>query len=132
MHEWALAEAVITAILDIAKKENLKELKEVRISIGELQQIEQDIFEFALNQMKSDILKNTRIKIRSIRARLKCKNCGNSWRLDQQNLESQASEAIHFIPELVHTYMCCPKCKSPDFDIVEGRGMFIESVKGAR
>ncbi len=132
MHEWALAEAVITAISDIAKKEKLKEVKEVRISIGELQQIELEIFKFALTQMRTDILKNTRIKIKSIKAQLKCKACGTSWHLADQNLTGQASEAIHFVPELVHTYVECPKCSSPDFDIVEGRGMFIESVKGVR
>ena len=48
MHEWALAEAVITAAQQIAEKEKLKEIKEVNIKIGELQQVERDIFRFAL------------------------------------------------------------------------------------
>ena len=54
MHEWALAEAVISTASQIAKKEGIKEVKEVRIKVGELQQIERDILEFALSQLKTD------------------------------------------------------------------------------
>jgi Zn finger protein HypA/HybF involved in hydrogenase expression len=51
MHEWALAESIITATLESADKEKLGKITEIKISIGELQQIEQDIFEFALQQL---------------------------------------------------------------------------------
>ena len=44
MHEWALAESIIVAALDAARKEKLKIISEINIQIGELQQIEQDIF----------------------------------------------------------------------------------------
>ena len=51
MHEWALAESILTAATDAAKKEKLKKITEIKIIIGELQQIEQDIFEFALDSI---------------------------------------------------------------------------------
>ena len=37
MHEWALAEAVIAAASQIAEKEGLKEVTEVKIKVGVLQ-----------------------------------------------------------------------------------------------
>ena len=41
-------------------------------------------------------------------------------------------EAIHFVPEIAHTYIKCPKCGSPDFEVVQGRGVWLESIKGAK
>ena len=43
MHEWALAESILTTAIEAAEKEKLKIVTEIRISIGELQQIEKDI-----------------------------------------------------------------------------------------
>ena len=54
MHEWALAEAILKSAEQIAEQENLKEVTEVTIKVGELQQIEPPILRFALNQMKPD------------------------------------------------------------------------------
>ena len=51
MHEWALAESILSAAVEAAEKEKLKTITEIKISIGELQQIEQDIFEFALQEI---------------------------------------------------------------------------------
>ena len=44
MHEWALAESILTAAVEEGKKKHLKKISEIRISIGELQQIEEEIF----------------------------------------------------------------------------------------
>ena len=51
MHEWALAESIVLTALDAAKKEKMKKITEIDIQIGELQQIEQDIFEFAIEEI---------------------------------------------------------------------------------
>ena len=37
MHEWALAESIITTVLEASKKEKLKEITKVNILLGELQ-----------------------------------------------------------------------------------------------
>ena len=36
MHEWALAEAVIAAAAEVAKKEKLKDVTAVTIKVGEI------------------------------------------------------------------------------------------------
>ena len=59
MHEWALAESILTAAVEEAEKQKLKRITEIKIALGELQQIEQDIFEFALNEiMYNDFYSN--------------------------------------------------------------------------
>lgn len=130
MHEWALAEAVITAASEIAGKEKLREITEVKIRVGELQQIETDLFQFALSQLKSGKLKNTKMLIETTKAELKCRVCGHRWVLEKESLEESVAEAIHFVPEVAHVYIKCPECGSSDFEIVEGRGVWLESVKG--
>jgi hydrogenase nickel incorporation protein HypA/HybF len=132
MHEWALAEAVIAAASEIARKEGLKEVREVKIKVGELQQIELDILEFALSQLKPAKFKHTKFSIEVAKAELKCRVCGRKWFFKKEKLDESTAEAIHFIPEIAHTYIKCPKCGSPDFEILQGRGVWLESVKGVK
>jgi len=132
MHEWALAEAVISTVSQIAEKEGLKEVAEVEIKVGELQQIERDILEFALSQLKTLKLKNAKFRIKTLKAELKCRVCGQKWIFRKEKMNEEIAEAIHFVPEIAHTYIKCPKCGSPDFEILKGRGIWLESVRGLR
>ena len=137
MHEWALAESILTEALEAAEKEKLKRITEIRISIGELQQIEQDIFEFSLNEIiktQDEKLKDVKIKIETEKSTLKCKSCENTWKFSdmKKKLNEDESEAIHFIPEVAFVHTRCPKCGSPDFEITTGRGVSITSIKGEK
>jgi len=132
MHEWALAEAVIAAASEIAEKEGLSKITEVKIKVGELQQIELDILEFALSQLKSAKFKSAKFSIKIAKAELKCRVCGQKWFFEREKLDESTAEAIHFVPEVAHTYIKCPKCGSPDFEILAGRGVWLESIKGVK
>jgi hydrogenase nickel incorporation protein HypA/HybF len=132
MHEWALAEAVIATAQQIAEKEKLKEVKEVTIKVGELQQVEKNILQFALSQLKPANFKDVKFHITRARTTLKCRVCGNTWPFKEQKLDKDTVEAIHFVPEVAHTYIKCPKCGSPDFEITGGRGIWLENIKGVR
>ena len=136
MHEWALAESILTAVLEAAEKQKLKKITEIKIAIGELQQIEQDIFKFALEEIikNEEKLKDVKIKIETEESTLKCKNCENTWTFSdmKKKLNKDESEAIHFVPEVAFVHTRCPKCKSPDFEITTGRGVSITQIKGKK
>jgi hydrogenase nickel incorporation protein HypA/HybF len=132
MHEWALAEAILTSAKEIAEKEKLKEVTEVTIKVGELQQVEPGILRFALSQMKPEIFKNAKFHILKAKTTLKCRVCETTWQFNTKKLDKNTAEAIHFVPEVAHTYIKCPKCGSPDFEIVSGRGVWLENIKGAK
>ena len=132
MHEWAIAEAILASAKEIAEKENFKEVTEVTVKVGELQQVEPDILRFALSQMKTEIFKKAKFHILKAKSKLKCRVCGTVWQFSLKKLDKATAEAIHFIPEVAHTYVKCPKCGSPDFEIVSGRGVWLENIKGAR
>jgi len=137
MHEWALAESILVAAAEAAEKEKLKIISEIKISIGELQQIEHDIFEFALGEIKKIQgvkLKDVKTVIETEKSTLKCNSCEHAWDFRDMNkkLNEDESEAIHFIPEVAFVHARCPKCGSPDFEIMTGRGVSIISIKGER
>lgn len=132
MHEWALAEAIISSIFKIAEEEGLKEVKEVRLSIGELQQVDKEILMFALSQMKTGKLANAKFTLKTRRARFKCRVCGHNWFFKDMKAPDDIKESIHFVPEVAYAYFRCPKCGSPDFDVSSGRGMWISSIRGVK
>jgi len=127
-----LAEAVVAAASKVAEEQGLTRVSEVMIRVGELQQIEPEVFEFALSQLKSGRLEHAAFVTRSAKARLRCRACGRRWSFSREKLDADAAEAIHFVPEVAHSYIRCPRCGSPDFEFVEGRGVWLESVTGAR
>jgi hydrogenase nickel incorporation protein HypA/HybF len=132
MHEWALAEAILASAKQVAEQEKLKEVTEVTIKVGELQQIEPPILRFALTQLKPELFKKTKFHILKAKSTLKCRVCATTWQFSLKKLDKATAEAIHFVPEASHSFIKCPKCGSPDFEIVTGRGVWIEDIKGAK
>jgi hydrogenase nickel incorporation protein HypA/HybF len=132
MHEWALAEAILASARQVAEQNQLKTVTEVTIRVGELQQVEPPILRFALSQIKEGIFKDSKFRILRAKSTLKCRVCGTAWRFNREKLDKATSEAIHFIPEAAHSYVKCPKCGSPDFEIASGRGVWLEDIKGAQ
>jgi len=136
MHEWALAESILVAAVEAAEKEKMKKITEITIGIGELQQIEQDIFEFAINEIIKDQpnLKDVKIKIKTLKSSLNCKSCDHTWSFSdmKKKLSEDEGESIHFLPEVAFVHSRCPNCGSPDFEITEGRGVSITQIKGEK
>lgn len=134
MHEWSLAYGVINSALEHCSKEELKEIR-VQIGIGELQQIEIEIFKTALDELVNAQKKcKIEYSIREKKAVFKCRKCGNKWSYSkaQKELSEKNSEFIHFIPDFAHSFLKCPSCNSPDFEVLKGRGVSIESIKGKK
>lgn len=130
MHEWALAESVIKTVLKIAEESNMDRITAVKIKVGEMQQLEQDVFKSALLYLKPDELKDAEFIVEIAETKLKCRACNHEWLFQKEGFEEDVLESMHFLPEVSHAYIKCPICRSPDFEIVEGRGVWIESVKG--
>ncbi len=133
MHEWALAEAVIATAIEESRKEGVKEITEIKLMIGELQQMELEIFQFALDEITKahdELLTNVKIEMETEPAIFRCRVCGHGWDFDEARLSEEEGEAVHFAPEVAHAYVRCPSCKSPDFEVIQGRGVLIKSIKG--
>lgn len=137
MHEWALAESVVSTAVRVAKEQGLNEISTIKIRVGELQQIDMEVFQFGLKELfqsHSEVFKNTTVEFEKDEAVLKCRVCGRQWSYQEElsKLDHDTAEAIHFLPETVHVYMRCPECRSPDFEITRGRGLWIEWIRGTK
>ena len=135
MHEFALAEGVIATALEAAEKGGIRRIRRIVVTIGELQQIEKELFAQILDEMMPEAyeqLNGVEIELREETAEFQCRVCGERFDFSgaKGELDEEEAEAIHFIPELAHTYLSCPKCGSPDFEVVKGRGVWIEAVEG--
>ncbi len=132
MHEWALAQAIIDAAVDVATREDARRIVEINIVLGELQTIDKEILRVALENIKKDtIARDAAINFESEKMRFRCNLCGHEWGLDKLDdiLNENEIESIHFIPELVHAFVRCPNCGGSDYEIVAGRGVYIKSIR---
>lgn len=135
MHEFALAEGVAVTAVEAARKEGLQRITRLTVGIGELQQIERELFTGALREVMPAVhpqLAGVELELIVRPARLRCRACGQPFDLQAGNSEltEDQAEAIHFVPELAHTYLRCPACGSPDFEVREGRGVWLEEIEG--
>jgi hydrogenase nickel incorporation protein HypA/HybF len=135
MHEWALAESVIEAVKAEAGKNRISSITGVAVRVGALQRMDLEIFDFALDTLSRNSGLAGGISGISVEVEecvLLCSLCEHRWGLSSQreDLSEEEGEAIHFIPELAHAYLRCPSCGSPDFRIIEGRGVSVESIEG--
>jgi len=132
MHEWALAEGVIATATRFAEQNGLTEVMEVIVIVGELQQVEHEVLQFAFQQLKTPLFRNAEFVLRSQPAKFRCRNCGHEWSFKSESMTEEVSEAIHFVPEMAHVYIKCSECGSPDFEVVEGRGVWLATIKGVK
>ncbi len=131
MHEWALADAIVRTVLDYAQREGAERVKAVKVVLGELQDVAEDIVKFAMEQMfAGTIAEGAEIIFEEEEAVFKCRNCGHEWKLKEvkDKFDERIKEDIHFIPEVVHAFLACPKCGSHDFEVVQGRGVYVAGI----
>lgn len=135
MHEMALAEAVVAAAIETAEKNGIARITRIEVRVGELQRIDRDSFRFAIEQLippAEPRIAGAVLDVRGDPATFLCRRCGRSFGLDDAPSpgDRDASEAIHFVPELAHAYLRCPGCASPDFEVTAGRGVMLGAIEG--
>ncbi len=131
MHEWSLAEAVLQSVQDQLKDKGKVTVKSVTLLLGELQNIDPEIFMAGLKELSRHYPFDARIfHMEREKASFHCNRCSREWDLEEhRKLNEDTSEAIHFLPESAHAYLRCLHCGSPDFRVVKGRGVVIQSIE---
>jgi hydrogenase nickel incorporation protein HypA/HybF len=130
MHEWALAEAVVSSVDRIRQEHENRRVLAVHVRVGELQRIEMEVFRQGLAIHLEERTYGPEVfHFESDPASFHCNRCGHEWLLGSvENLGEDEMEAIHFLPEAANVYLRCPSCGSPDFALGAGRGVRIASV----
>ncbi len=129
MHEWALAEAVLEATTAALQGRKASCLRSVTVMLGELQSIEQEIFDLALKTLLEEKpFRQARFVVEKEPASFACHTCGHAWGLSTDGLDGTTLEAIHFLPEAAFSFLRCPACGGPDFRVEKGRGVSIREI----
>ena len=140
MHEWAIAEGIVSTVVSFSLKEGAKKVTKVVISVGELSQLNLEILRDAIKELsEGTIMEGAEIVFQVEEAMFKCSSCGFSWSFSsvKKNLlrmfcgedVEECDNPVHYVPDLVNVFLRCPKCGSPDFEISSGRGVKIVSVE---
>jgi len=123
VHEWALAESILAAA---AKASGGRPVRVIRVVLGELQNVDAEALMLALRELKAGTpLEAAEVALEVEPAEFECAVCGARWTLRESEVGEGEREAIHFVPELVHAFVRCPRCGSRDFRVVRGRGVWI-------
>jgi len=128
VHEWALAEAVIKTIEGLLSSGG--QVRRVEVVLGELQSVDEEVFRLALEELLASLRAEKGVEVGEVRvtrekAVFQCRVCGHTWALEEWELAEEFREAVHFVPEVVHSYYSCPRCGSRDFEIAQGRGVRV-------
>jgi len=135
VHEWALAEGVVRAALAEAESNGLSRVERIDVELGQLQQISEETLRFAIREVIPagiEALRGVEVCVAVEPARFRCRRCGRRFERGEAGDPGETgSEAIHFIPELAHAFLCCPECRSPDFEVLSGRGVRLAAIRGS-
>ncbi len=141
MHEWSLAEAVISSLIEYMRQEGIKRILSVEITYGEVMELEPDIFEEALRILSENSpLKGVELDLREEKASFGCNSCGAEWSFEEAHkmlndalgvLEEPGDvleSPLHFLPDLAPALLKCPRCGSRDIELKSGRELKITRV----
>ena len=134
MHEWSLANGIIESVIEEYNKNNAVKIIKIEIEVGEISQIETDTLREALETLKQEtVMKDCEIVIEIEKTKLKCKNCGYIWDFEEtkeklEPVNKNGDNPVHYLPESVAVFINCPHCKSPDLEVIGGRGVKINKI----
>lgn len=134
MHEWALVDAILAAADKLMKENTIKQVDEIVVVLGELQNVDEEGFREIFNNLKltyDETFDKTEVLFETEPAKFTCLSCKKEFsKKELHEITHNQSESIHFIPELARVFMKCPSCGSPDFKITAGRGVYLKEIRG--
>ena len=123
MHEFSISEEIVRNVLDAAKENNGKKVLSVQLEIGELALLNVEQVTFWIHELfKGSIAEGAKVKVRTIKARVKCESCGYRGGM---NLRSP-DPFQHAVP------YSCPKCHSFQIHVEKGRECYLRRIQAVR
>jgi len=122
MHDIAIIQGILDAVLKHAKDKNLEEI-ELDVEIGALKFVDPENAKFWLEEMLKKELGpklKTKILIKTISPAIKC-SCGFEGIV----------EKLHATHDMMHAglfEMHCPKCNSKEYEIIGGEQVLIKRL----
>ena len=118
MHELSMANSMVEAILDTAKKNDAIKINEAVFEIGELTMLNPEQLKFMLGVMceGEELTKNAEMIINTVDVEIKCHNCGFEGIGD-------IDDSDHYAPMIL-----CPECESHRVQVLNGKDITVRSI----
>ena len=111
MHEMGITQSILEASFDAAEKAGATRITEIRISIGELTEIQEFALQFAFEALTPETMaEGATLVVTHIPAVSRCRDCDVEYAHDRFQ-------------------MLCPTCEGFNVEQVSGREMQIDSIE---
>jgi hydrogenase nickel incorporation protein HypA/HybF len=111
VHEMGITQGILAASFDAARGAGADSISEIRISIGELTEIQEFALQFAFEALTPGTMaEGATLVVTHIPAKSKCNDCGIEYQHDRFQ-------------------MICPECGSFNVTPLTGREMQIDSIE---
>jgi len=111
VHEMGIVASILDASFDAASKQGATRITEIKISVGELTEIQEFALEFAFESLTPDTMaEGATLSVTNIGARSRCGTCGIEF-------DHGRFEAV------------CPECGSFVLELLTGRELTIDSIE---
>lgn len=111
MHELAIVEGILDAVIPEVKKYNVKNVLSIKLKIGELSGVVPESVQYYFDIAARDTLASgARLIMERIPATIGCPDCGYSG-------------------PIVKGRYACPRCGSTGFKLISGREYYVDSVE---
>ncbi len=120
MHEFSISSEIVKTILDTTERNGGKKVLSVQLEFGELMLLNVEQVTFWVGELlKRSIAEGAEIKVKTIRAKIKCGACGYRGGL--------TSEGDHMLQGF--TLQCCPECGSFQIKIEKGQECLLKNIQ---
>ena len=123
MHEFSISDEIVKNVLGAVKESNGQKVLSIQLEIGELALLNVEQVTFWIREMfKGSVAEGAKIKVRTIKARIKCGSCGYRGGMNPEQQDP-------FRHALLYS---CPKCQSFEIDVEKGRECYLKKIQVLR
>ena len=115
MHETSIARSIADSAHTISKENKIHQVEIINLTIGKIHHIVNEVLVdiFDIIKAEYEVLKNSKIKIKTEDIKIKCRKCKRSSVLEEP-------------------FFLCPSCSSTDIDVLHGNELHITTIQGIK
>jgi len=111
MHEMGIMSGILESSFEAAEKAGARRISEIRITVGELTEIQEFALDFAFESMTPDTMaEGAKLVVTTVAPSSRCRECGLEYSHDRFE-------------------MICPSCGSFNVEPLTGRELRIDSIE---
>jgi len=135
LHETSIALSILAAVEDAFRETpGAKRVTRIKLQVGLLSLVDPEALRFALQVVSRDTpAEGAEVEIEMVKPRFRCLRCGHEWEPSDDDIkritdDPQLSTLVHINPDVLVSYLTCPRCGSNNVEIIRGKGVILHSV----